>query len=349
ELGIPSERRGTAVVGLLRGAKEGPTVALRADIDALPVKEEVETPFRSRNEGLMHACGHDAHVAIQLGAARLLGVMREDLAGNAKFLFQPAEEGDGGADTMVKDGCLESPRVDRVYGLHVMPDLRVGSVELKKGALCGSSATLSITVGGKGSHGAYPHLGTDAILIASNVVMSLNVLVSRFVSPLEEAVLSIGTIRGGTRSNIVADRVEMEATLRTTSAAVQEILIDRATSIVEGVAASFGGRGELRVKQGYAALVNHDEAVDEIEAVARSLVGEERIRWKEKPSMGVEDFSFFIAERTGAFYHLGCGNAEEGITAPLHSPLFRIDEACLPLGAAMQAGLVLSFLEKSAR
>jgi amidohydrolase len=348
ELGIPCERKGTAVVGLLRGAKDGPTVALRADIDALPVKEELVSDFRSRREGLMHACGHDAHAAIQLGAARILAGMRGSLAGNAKFLFQPAEESEGGADQMVKDGCLETPHVDRVYGLHVMPYMDVGKVELKKGALCGSSATLSIAVLGTGAHGAYPESGIDAVLIAANVVLSLNTLVARYVSPLEQAVLSIGTIHGGKRSNIIADRVEMEATLRTTSAAVRDTLIARARAVVEGVAASFGGSGSLAVRFGYEALVNHDVAVDEIESVAAEFLGREGICWKEKPSMGVEDFSFFIKQRTGAFYHLGCGNAPRGITAPLHSSSFSIDEDCLPLGAALQAALVLRHIEGAA-
>ncbi len=347
ELGIGYERRGTAIVGLLKGSEPGPTVALRADIDALPLTEENAIEYRSRKDGVMHACGHDAHVAIQMGAARILCGMREQMRGNAKLLFQPAEETEGGADVMVKAGCLENPRVERVYGLHVMPYLSVGHIELKKGALCGSSTTLKIVISGTGAHGAYPETGIDAILISANVVMALNALVSRYVSPLEQAVLSIGTIRGGTRSNIIADRVEMEATIRTTSAAVRDSLVGRTRAIVEGVADAFGGSGELSVSLGYEALINHDEAVDEIEAVARSLLGADRIAWKEKPSMGVEDFSFFIGERCGAFYHLGCGNEAAGIDAPLHSSTFNIDEGCLRIGAAMEAGLVLNYLEKA--
>lgn len=345
ELGIESRRKGTAVVGLVRGARDGRTVALRADIDALPIQEEGHPEYRSRKDGLMHACGHDAHTAIQLGAARILAERKGQFAGNVKLLFQPAEETDGGAETMIGDGCLEEPRVERVYGLHVMSYLPVGFVELKKGVLCGSSATLTIRIHGRSAHGAYPETGIDAVLIAANVVLSLNTLVSRYVSPLEQAVLSIGTIHGGVTSNILASQVEMKATLRTTSDEVRGALLERIRAIVEGVPPTFGGTGEMAVSYGYEALVNHDEAVDEVRTMAEALLGADRITWKEKPSMGVEDFAFLVKARPGAFYHLGCGNADRGITAPAHSAAFDIDEDCLVLGAAMQAGLAMAYLD----
>ncbi|MDP3179708.1 MAG: M20 family metallopeptidase, partial [Spirochaetaceae bacterium] len=201
-LGIERTRRGTAVVGIVRGSRPGGTVALRADIDALPIKEERDVPYRSRREGVMHACGHDGHAAILLGAARILAERRTALSGNVKLFFQPAEETEGGAQTMVREGCLEEPRVDAVFGLHLMPYLPVGKVEVKKGALNGASTKLKITIRGKGGHGAYPESGIDAVLIASNVVIALNVLVSRYVSPLEQAVITVGTIAGGASANI---------------------------------------------------------------------------------------------------------------------------------------------------
>jgi amidohydrolase len=219
-------------------------------------------------------------------------------------------------------------------------------VELKKGVLCGSSATLTIRIHGKSAHGAYPETGIDAVLIAANVVTSLNTLVSRYVSPLDQAVITVGTIQGGVTSNILANLVEMRATLRTTSHEVRGALVERIRAVVEGVPRLFGGTGEVDVSYGYEALVNHDAAVDEIEAVAKDLLGADRITWKEKPSMGVEDFSFLVKARPGAFYHLGCGNAVKGITAPLHSAAFRIDEDCLVTGAAMQAGLALHYLNE---
>jgi amidohydrolase len=347
ELGIESQRQGTAVIGLIRGAKPGKTVALRADIDALPIHEEGHGDYRSRKDGLMHACGHDAHTAIQLGAARLLADLRGDLAGNVKLLFQPAEETDGGAETMIREGCLENPHVDRIYGLHVMPDVPVGFVQLKRGVMLGSSTSLKLRIHGKSAHGAYPETGIDAVLIAAHVVAALHVLVGRYVSPLHEAVLTIGTIHGGRASNILANRVDMEATLRTTDPQVRDTLVERIRAVVEGFPPTLGGGGELAAAYGCEALVNHDEAVDEIVEAAREVLGTDRISWSEKPSMGVDDFALFIKVRPGAYYNLGCGNVERGITSPLHSATFDLDEDCLVHGAAMQAGLAWRFLRKA--
>ena len=346
EIGIEYGRSGTAVIGLVRGDQPGRTVALRADIDALPILEENGVPYRSQLDGRMHACGHDAHVAIQLGAARILQAARASLAGNVKLLFQPAEETVGGAQTMIRDGCLEDPHVDRIYGLHVMPYLPVGFVELKRGALMGASTTLEIRISGRSAHGAYPETGIDAVMIAANVVLSLHALVGRAVSPLEEVVLTIGTIHGGVTSNILADLVEMKATLRTVNPAVRDDLLQRIRTVVEEIPRAFGGSGELDIRFGYAALVNHDEAVDELQAVALELLGPDRITWKAKPSLGVEDFSYFVQARPGAYYHLGCGNPSTGMIAPLHSSRFDLDEDCLALGAAMQAGLAMRFLQQ---
>lgn len=344
ELGVETHRQGTAVVGLLRGAGPGRTVALRADMDALPIQEEGTHEYRSQRAGCMHACGHDAHMAIQLGAARLLLEQRAPFLGHVKLLFQPAEESVGGARTMVAEGCLEDPHVDRIYGLHVMPYLPVGSVELKRGVLMGSSTSLHLRISGRSAHGAYPETGIDAVLIAAHVVLALHGLVSRAVSPLEEVVLSLGTIQGGTAANILADRVELRATLRTTSRSVREAFLERIRAAVEGIPAALGGSGSMEVRPGYEAVVNHEAAMDEVEGVARDLLGAGRIQWKAKPSLGVEDFSCFLQERVGAYYHLGCGNEAAGIAAPLHNARFDLDEDCLAIGAAMQAALALRFL-----
>lgn len=344
ELGVEHSRHGTAVVGLIRGALPGPTVALRADMDALPIQETTGLDFSSQVNGVMHACGHDAHVTIGLGAARWFAEHRSTLPGNIKLLFQPAEETVGGADTMIKAGCMENPKVDFVLGLHVMPYLPVGRVETKKGALNGCSTTLKGIVHGKGGHGAYPESAIDAIYIAAQVIVGLNALVSRYVSPLESAVITVGTIKGGTRSNIVADEVHFTATLRTTSDETRDALVDRARSVVEGVSAAFGGSGELDVSYGYAALVNHDMAVDIVAQAAAELLGPTSLVWKDKPSMGVEDFSFFIKETPGAFYHLGCGMPGNDKPAPLHNAGFYLNEDCLPVGVAMQVAAALIYL-----
>ncbi len=345
-LGIEHGRRGTAVVGLVRGAAPGPTVALRADIDALPIQEATGAGYASEIPGVMHACGHDAHATILLGVARWFAERRAELAGNVKLLFQPAEETCGGAETMIKDGCLENPHVDYTLGLHVMPYLPVGRIETKKGALNGSSTDLRMAIRGKSCHAAYPELGVDAIMVSAHVVSALHSLVSRYVSPLESAVLTIGTIAGGTRSNIIADEVTMRATLRTTSEATRDLLVGKVRALVESVPASFGGSGSLEVEYGYAALVNDPGVVDQVAEAASDILGPGTVDWKEKPSMGVEDFSFFCRERPGAFYHLGCGNADKGIGSPLHTATFDIDEDCLPLGVAMQVACALRLLER---
>jgi len=347
EMGVERERRGTAVVGIVRGARPGRTVALRADIDALPIREETGAEYASEVDGVMHACGHDAHTTILLGAARWFAERRSELAGNVKLLFQPAEETVGGAATMIAEGCLEDPRVDYVLGLHVMPYLPVGRVETRKGALNGSSTDLRVVVRGLGCHAAYPERGVDAVMIAAQVVTALHTLVSRSVSPLESAVLTIGAIQGGTASNVVADEVTMRATLRTASDEVRDLLVDKARAIVEGVPAALGGSGSLGVAYGYAALVNDPDVVDVVAAAAEDILCPGNLEWKERPSMGVEDFSFFCKERPGAFYHLGCGNAGRGISAPLHSSTFDIDEDCLPLGVAMQVACALRLLERA--
>ncbi len=347
EMGVERERRGTAVVGIVRGARPGRTVALRADIDALPIREETGAEYASEVDGVMHACGHDAHTTILLGAARWFAERRSELAGNVKLLFQPAEETVGGAATMIAEGCLEDPCVDYVLGLHVMPYLPVGRVETRKGALNGSSTDLRVVVRGLGCHAAYPERGVDAVMIAAQVVTALHTLVSRSVSPLESAVLTIGAIQGGTASNVVADEVTMRATLRTASDEVRDLLVDKARAIVEGVPAALGGSGSLGVAYGYAALVNDPDVVDVVAAAAEDILCPGNLEWKERPSMGVEDFSFFCKERPGAFYHLGCGNAGRGISAPLHSSTFDIDEDCLPLGVAMQVACALRLLERA--
>ena len=346
ELGIPYKKMRTAVVGLVEGAAPGPVVALRADMDALPVQEPEGKPYRSGHQGYMHACGHDAHMAVALGAARFFSELKNQFSGTIKLLFQPAEETTGGAEPMIAAGCLENPHVDYVLGLHVMPDVQAGMIELKHGALNGASDFLGITLKGRGAHAAYPSTGIDAIVIAAKVIDALQSVVSRNVSPLDEAVITIGTINGGQRNNIIAEEVTMTGTIRTTNPSVRSEIAQRVRSIVEHIPAALGGLGEVQIKPGYTALINNDAVVDLLAQEANALLGVGKLQWKEKPSLGVEDFAFFLKERPGAFYHLGCGNREKGIHAPLHSKLFDIDESCLPIGVAMQAAAALKLLKE---
>lgn len=347
-LGIPYERQGTAIVALVQGAKACDAepckvVALRADMDALPVQEPEGLPFASKHKGYMHACGHDAHMTTALGTAKYFARHRDELAGAVKFFFQPAEETSGGAEKMIERGCLENPHVDAVVGLHVMPYVPSGSIELKHGALNGASDYLRVVVHGRGGHAAYPEASVDAVMIAAKVVDALHTVVSRIVSPLDEAVVTIGTIKGGSANNIIADEVEMTGTIRTTSPEVRSVVGEAVRRIVTELPKAFGGSGEVDIIPGYTALINHNSVVDRIAGIAQKILGENAIHWKEKPSLGVEDFAFFLLKTPGAFYHLGCGFAGRE-NAPLHSRNFMLNEDCLTVGVQTNVGIITSLL-----
>lgn len=341
EIGIPYTTEKTWVIGLIEGEHPGETVALRADMDALPLSEPDGCPFRSEHEGMMHACGHDAHVAMALGAAKVLYGLREHIHGKVKLLFQPAEETDGGAEPMVKAGAMENPHVDRVYGIHVMPHLPVGKVETRAGTLNASTDTVKITIRGKAGHGAYPDLGTDAIVCAAQVITALQTVVSRNVSPLQSAVLTIGVIEGGTAQNIICDEVRMRGTLRTANAELRAMMKQRIAAIAESVAQGMGCETEVNIIPGYAALVNDDTEAERVKRIAGRLLGEENVVNKAAPSMGGEDFSFFSDCAPGAFFHVGCVSPEWMPAPPLHSRDFHIDENCLTIGTLMHVALVL--------
>lgn len=341
EIGIPYSAERTWVVGLIEGAYPGETVGIRADMDALPIDEPEGCPFRSEHPGMMHACGHDAHTAMALGAARLLFGLRDLLHGCVKLLFQPAEESVGGAEPMVAAGVMEHPHVDRVYGLHVMPYLPVGKVETRAGTLNASTDTVKMTIRGRAGHGAYPEQGTDAIVCAAQIITALQSIVARNVSPLQSAVLTIGMIEGGTAQNIICDAVRLRGTLRTANASLRAMMKQRIAEIAGGVASAMGCTAETEIIPGYAALVNNADEAARVRRVAAALLGAENVLDKEAPSMGGEDFSFFSDCAPGAFYHIGCSRADELPAPPLHSRDFHIDESCLSIGVMMHAALVL--------
>lgn len=338
----------TGITAVIAGKKEGygNTVGLRADIDALPLTEDGSRPYCSLNPGVMHACGHDAHMAIALGAARYFKLIEEDFSGCVKIFFQPAEETVGGARRMVEDGCMEAPHVDYVTGLHVAPGYETGEIEVKYGKLNAATNDVRITLYGETCHGAYPDTGVDAIVMAGALISSLQSLVSRNISPLNQAVLTLGTIHGGTAHNIVTDRVDITGTLRTTDPETREYAIRLIKRLVEHTAAAYGGKSEVSMPPGYAALINSDEIVDVLVETAAPIVGKNHIHWKPSPSMGAEDFSFFLEKAPGVFYHLGCANREAGITSPLHSRSFDIDERSLPLGVKLQIALTQALLKR---
>ena len=341
EIGIPYQTERTWVIGLIEGSEPGETVALRADIDALPLVEPQGCAFRSEHEGMMHACGHDAHTAILLGAAKVLYGIRDQLKGNVKLLFQPAEETDGGAEPMVAAGAMENPHVSRVYGLHVQPYLPVGTIETRAGTLNASTDTVELIIHGRASHGAYPESSADAIVCAAQVITALQTLVSRNLSPLSSAVLSIGMIHGGTASNIICDEVALRGTLRTANSEIRTMMKKRIAEVTQNVALAMGCSADVNITSGYAALVNDNQEAARVRRVGVRLLGEENTVEKRDPSMGGEDFSFFCDAVPGAFFHLGC-TAKEDLPAPLlHSRDFFLNEDCLTVGAMMHVALVL--------
>ncbi len=339
EMGIAYTTERTWVVGVIEGALPGGTVALRADMDALPLEEPQGCAFRSAHPGMMHACGHDAHMAMVLGAARVLAGMREELRGTVKLLFQPAEETVGGAQPMVEAGVMNG--VSRVYGIHVQPYLPVGTIETRAGTLNASTDAVTLRIRGRAGHGAYPETGADAIVCAAQVVSALQTLISRNLSPLLSAVLTFGTVSGGSASNILCDEVCLRGTLRTANADVRAMMKRRVVQVAQGVAAAMGCTAEVTIDTGYAALVNDEAEAARVMRVGARLLGEDHVVQKAAPSMGGEDFSFFCERAPGAFFHLGCTDPARLPAPPLHSRDFALDEGCLRVGMLMYAALVL--------
>jgi amidohydrolase len=270
----------------------------------------------------------------------------ESIAGNVKLFFQPAEETIGGGKRMVQESCMQNPNVDYVLGLHVMPYIDAGKVELKYGKLNASTDSIKITLKGRQAHGAYPDKGIDAIAMAGSVITSLQTIVSRNISPLNSVVVSLGKISGGVKENVIADEVKISGTLRALDDDTRNFVKQRISDIVINTAIAYGGEGTVDFHDGYQALINNDEVVDVIKETAERILGEENIVFKEFPSLGAEDFSYFSDVAKGGFFHLGCGNSTKGITSAIHTETFDIDEECLKVGVLLQVNNVISLLNK---
>lgn len=335
----------TGVVGIIRGNHKGKTIALRADMDALPIFERNNVEYKSKIDGKMHACGHDAHMTILLGVAKILVEMKEEIKGNIKLIFQPAEETIGGAERMIKEGIMENPKVDAVFGLHMAPEIPVGKIGIKYGKMNASSDTLNIQIFGESTHGAYPHSGVDSIVIASQVINALQTIVSRKVSPIDSAVISIGQINGGTAHNIISNSVDMKGTLRTLSPKTRDVALTNIKDIVENIPKTMGGKGKFIREEGYMSLINSDNMVNLVRESVNQLLGEKNVITIDSPSLGVEDFSYFLKDTDGAFFRLGCRNEKKDIIYDGHSDRFNIDENSLPIGVAIQVLNVIKFLK----
>jgi amidohydrolase len=333
---------GTGVLGSIHGNGEGKVAALRADLDALPIRDEKDVDYASKVDGVMHACGHDVHTTVLLGAATLLEKERASFVGSVKLLFQPAEETVGGARLMIEAGALDNPRVDAIFGLHVDPGLETGTVGLHYGQRNASSDDLEIIVHGSAAHGAYAFEGVDAIVAAAHIVTSLQTIVSRNVDAREAAVVSLGTVRGGTAGNIVANKVELAGTIRCLNQATRTSVQQRIRQAAEGVAHGMGARAEVTITPSYDPVVNDEAMVEIVRENAASLLGSDAVVVFPKPNMGVEDFGYYLSEVPGVFYSLGVRNEDAGIVHPVHTGLFDVDEDSMAIGVALQVLNALS-------
>lgn len=337
----------TGVCALIQGGKPGKTVALRGDMDGLPLNDRKEVEYKSKIKGKMHGCGHDAHTAILLGTAKVLNSHKEQLKGNVKLLFEPAEETVGGARFMIKEGVLENPRVDACFGLHVSESIDAGKIGLKYGVFNAASNPFNIKIKGKGGHGAHPNDTVDPIVIASQVVVALQTIVSREILPASPAVVTIGSFNGGTAQNIIPEEVTLKGIIRTMTSEDREMGKRRLVEITEGICTAMRGKAEIEIEESYPCLYNDDSILNYVRESAEEILGKNSIDMLQYPSMGVESFAYFSNERPSAFYFLGVRNSGKGIINPAHGSLFDIDESALAYGVALQALNAFNYLTRS--
>lgn len=335
----------TGVVAVIRGAHPGHVAGLRADMDALPIAERSGEPFSSEVEGKMHACGHDAHTAMLLGAAHVLQGIRDELRGTAVLLFQPAEEGAGvpslgGAEPMIAEGALDDPKVEAIAMLHVDHRLETGQIGITPGPVNASADEFLISVHGRGGHGAYPHTAADAIPATAAMILALQNIASRETDPLKSVVVTVGTINGGYRNNVIADEIKMTGTLRAHDPEIRNGLEARLRRILDGVASAYGVTVKIDVHYGYPPVVNNTALAENF---ARYMKSHSKLSVERPaPTMGAEDFAYFAERIPGVQVRLGIRNAQAGSTHSGHSPLFRIDEKALPVGVETLVGFARS-------
>jgi hippurate hydrolase len=328
----------TGVVGIIEGKNPASRiVALRADIDALPITEENQVPYKSRNEGVMHACGHDVHTTCLLGAARILQELKNEWEGTVKLIFQPGEERNpGGASIMIREGVLENPKPEAIFGLHVHPQMEVGKLSFRSGKVMASADEIYITIKGKGGHAAAPHWTTDTILVASHLIVALQQIVSRKSNPFSPSVLSICSIQGGHTTNVIPAEVKLMGTFRTMDESwrfkAHELIEQQARAIAAGMDAEI----DFRIDVGYPSVYNHEGLNLIAKNLAETFMGQEKVEDTEL-RMGAEDFGYYSQHIPGCFYRLGTGNIDKGIISGVHTPTFNVDESAIPIGMGIMA------------
>jgi amidohydrolase len=335
----------TGVVGIIRGKGNGKTVLLRADMDALPIEELNDIPYKSINKGIMHACGHDGHTAMLLVAAKVLSRHRNEIKGNVKLVFQPSEEKDpGGAIKMIEEGVMENPKVDNAFGMHLGNMIPAGIIGIKKGVFTAEADRFKITILGKGGHGAYPHTSVDPVLIASQTVISLQTIVSREINPINPIVLTVGKIKSGDVFNVIPESAELLGTVRTLDKTVAKSIPERIKRIAENTAAVYRGSAKVEYHFGYPPLINSDKETEYVIKIAKEVVGEKHVL-NTPVSMGGEDMAYFLEKVPGAFFWLGSMNKEKGLDKPHHSAYFNFDEDVLPVGVEMHVKIAMGILK----
>ena len=347
ELGVeyvPLADTGTAAV--IRGAKPGRTIGFRADIDALPITEETGLPYASQTPGVMHACGHDFHTAALLGAAELLQKRRGELAGNVKLFFQPDEEGDGGAARMIAEGCMENPHVDAMLCCHVESGIPAGTVSVKSGPIAAASNPFTVTLRGRGTHGAKPHLGSDVIAAGAQLVTALQTISSRRTDPTEPVVVTVGSFHSGAAGNVLPEEAVLAGILRTMSGGARERVKEDLRAITAGIAAAMGVEAEVRITESYPCCANDPAVTELVRRAAAEILGPENVLEMGEPSLGADDFGYFANLVPSCYYYIGVGSADGSCAFPNHNPRFAADPAALPLAAAVAAQAAADFLKE---
>ena len=333
----------TGVVALLEGARPGPVVLARFDMDALPILEETAAEYASQNPGVMHACGHDGHTAIGLTVARILEAHREELEGTVKFVFQPAEEGLGGAEAMLADGVLENPRPDYSLALHLWNDQPLGWLGVTPGPAMAASDRFQVTLTGRGGHGASPHLAIDPVLAGAQVVTGLQSIVARNIDPLKSAVVTVTSLAGGEAFNVIPSTVSIRGTIRSFEPQVRSLVMERFHQVVDGVAQAMGCQAQIETWRITPAVVNDPQVTSRVQSVAERLLPDCDLD-KVGRTMGSEDMAYLMDDIPGCYFFIGSADAARGLNAPHHNPLFDFDEAALPRAAAMMAAAVVELL-----